>query len=292
VLLPAEISPGEPFAVVLSPAFTPQKGIRAAVYNGNNTRITRGGFFDYALDGEAASPGAVVKTALLAVSSLEAPGLLRVKIEDDTTVYAELGLTLHERSFAAETIALNAGNTALRTEPDERKTRETETLTKILWTQGNEVWTTAPFSPPLQPEPFRTSLFGDRRVYQYANGKSDTTVHAGIDYRAATGTAVRACARGRVVLAAPRLVTGNSVVLEHLPGVYSLYYHLDSILVAEGGIVEEGAVIGNSGATGLATGPHLHWEIRVAGENTDPDALTRNALLDGEAIRRALGSGA
>jgi murein DD-endopeptidase MepM/ murein hydrolase activator NlpD len=87
-----------------------------------------------------------------------------------------------------------------------------------------------------------------------------------------------------VVLARYRIVTGNSVILEHLPGVYSIYYHLDSIAVSEGTLAAAGTVLGSSGATGLATGPHLHWEIRVSGENADPDAFTARPLLDKNAI--------
>jgi len=99
-----------------------------------------------------------------------------------------------------------------------------------------------------------------------------------------TGTEVFACAPGRVVLARPRIVTGNSVVIEHLPGVYSLYYHLYTIEIREGARVKTGTLLGLSGATGLATGPHLHWEIRVSGENTDPDAFILRPILDKEAI--------
>jgi murein DD-endopeptidase MepM/ murein hydrolase activator NlpD len=87
-----------------------------------------------------------------------------------------------------------------------------------------------------------------------------------------------------VVLARNRIVTGNSVIIEHLPGVYSLYYHLDSIDAAEGAIVAAGERLGLSGATGLATGPHLHWEIRVSGENTDPDILMARPVLDKDAL--------
>jgi murein DD-endopeptidase MepM/ murein hydrolase activator NlpD len=125
-------------------------------------------------------------------------------------------------------------------------------------------------------------------VYRYAGGKSDTSIHAGVDYGVPQGTAVGACAPGRVVLAGSRIVTGNSIVIEHFPGVYSLYYHLDSIRVAEGAVVEAGAILGESGSTGLATGPHLHWEIRVAGENTDPDAFIARSVLDKEAILRMI----
>jgi murein DD-endopeptidase MepM/ murein hydrolase activator NlpD len=66
--------------------------------------------------------------------------------------------------------------------------------------------------------------------------------------------------------------------------VYSLYYHLDSIQVVQGDPVSAGDLLGKSGSTGLAIGPHLHWEIRVSGENADPDAFLARAVLDKDAI--------
>jgi murein DD-endopeptidase MepM/ murein hydrolase activator NlpD len=121
-------------------------------------------------------------------------------------------------------------------------------------------------------------------VFRYVTGRFDTAIHAGIDYGVPTGTEVRACAAGKVALARFRITTGNSVVLEHLPGVYSIYYHLDSIQVRQGDMVNAGDLLGKSGSTGLATGPHLHWEIRVSGENADPDAFLGRPLLDKAAI--------
>jgi murein DD-endopeptidase MepM/ murein hydrolase activator NlpD len=112
------------------------------------------------------------------------------------------------------------------------------------------------------------------------SGSTDTAIHAGIDYGVPTGTLVAACARGKVTLSKFRIATGYSIVIEHLPAVFSAYFHLSEVSVSAGDIVNIGDIIGKSGATGLATGPHLHWEIRVAGENTDPDALVANPLLD------------
>ena len=83
-----------------------------------------------------------------------------------------------------------------------------------------------------------------------------------------------------MVLARERIVTGLSVAIEHLPGVYSLYYHLARIVVREGQRVSAGAAVGTVGSTGLATGPHLHWEVRAAGVAIDPDAVAGAALVD------------
>jgi murein DD-endopeptidase MepM/ murein hydrolase activator NlpD len=81
-----------------------------------------------------------------------------------------------------------------------------------------------------------------------------------------------------------RIVTGNTVIIEHAPGIYSLYYHLDRINVQEGAIVTAGAVIGLSGSTGLSTGPHLHWELRINTEGTDPDAFVSRPVIDKDLI--------
>jgi len=82
-------------------------------------------------------------------------------------------------------------------------------------------------------------------------------------------------------MAQSRIVTGNTVVVEHLPGVFSLYYHLDEIRVEEGVLVAGGQEIGTVGDTGLATGPHLHWEMRVGGVPVSPEDLMDHPLLLG-----------
>jgi murein DD-endopeptidase MepM/ murein hydrolase activator NlpD len=82
------------------------------------------------------------------------------------------------------------------------------------------------------------------------------------------------------VFAGPRMVSGNTAVVEHLPGVYSLYYHLSVISVKKGDRIEAGDPIGRVGMTGLATGPHLHWEVRVDGIPVDPDELLKQPLVD------------
>jgi murein DD-endopeptidase MepM/ murein hydrolase activator NlpD len=63
-------------------------------------------------------------------------------------------------------------------------------------------------------------------------------------------------------------------VVEHLPGLYSLYFHMSGVTVGEGDFVEKGQRVGSLGMTGLATGPHLHWEVQAGGVAVDPDCLT------------------
>ncbi|HET8527492.1 MAG TPA: peptidoglycan DD-metalloendopeptidase family protein [Gaiellaceae bacterium] len=104
--------------------------------------------------------------------------------------------------------------------------------------------------------------------------------HAGVDLLAPAGTAVTAAAPGLVTWAAPRAGGwGLLVVVRHADGVRTLYAHLESVAVRVGDVVAGGAVLGRVGATGDATGPHLHFEVRVDGASIDPlGALVR---LDG-----------
>lgn len=76
--------------------------------------------------------------------------------------------------------------------------------------------------------------------------------------------------------------TGWSVVIEHLPGLYSLYYHLKSLNVKENDYVKAGEKIGLSGSTGLATGPHLHWEVRLNMAALKPEFFMQDFTLSGQ----------
>ncbi|MDR0760961.1 MAG: M23 family metallopeptidase [Treponema sp.] len=286
VALPGSLRPGEPVTIGL--LFPPDTGgeasppIYAVLVNAQGRRLSRAAFF--VLPGGPPGPaGAEVRAAVLAVPSTFRPGKAFIRTDPHIEGLEDIPLTVVDRDFVFETIDLNEENTDLRTREDVQKMAEAEQLWALLRRPGDKVYAREAFEAPVS-SPRRTSFFGDRRVYRYIDGSVDTAIHAGIDYGVPRGTQVHACAPGKVVLARSRIVTGNSVIIEHFPGVYSLYYHLDTIAVAEGNLVEKGGLLGESGATGLATGPHLHWEIRAAGENADPDAFIERSVLDKTAI--------
>lgn len=115
--------------------------------------------------------------------------------------------------------------------------------------------------------------------------------HNGVDYSAPTGTPVRAVGSGLVTLAGQQNGYGNLVQLEHTNGQSTVYAHLSRIDVREGQRVEQGSRIGAVGATGWATGPHLHFEFRVNGQFQDPLKVARahagdSLKLDGAARSR------
>jgi murein DD-endopeptidase MepM/ murein hydrolase activator NlpD len=149
-----------------------------------------------------------------------------------------------------------------------RANRETEELNQIHRTITSEMLWTEPFRAPIDGK-IEASNFGHRRVF---NGEPRAP-HAGADLRAVTGTRVLAANRGRVVLAKDLFFTGNTVIVDHGQGVYSLYAHLSRIDVEPGNMVDRGQLLGLSGATGRVTGPHLHWGVKVQDARVDPFSL-------------------
>lgn len=185
-----------------------------------------------------------------------------------------LPFSIITKEFVKETLQLDQKNTDIKTDNSPERMRQITKLNELLATfDATAVYQATPFTPPTTSTR-RTSFFADRRIYAYTDGKSSTSLHYGTDYGIPTGTPVTACADGKVVMAETRISTGWSVVIEHIPGLYSLYYHMSSLSVKEGDMVKMGDQIGLSGATGLATGPHLHWEMRLNGSAVNPDFFT------------------
>ncbi len=137
-----------------------------------------------------------------------------------------------------------------------------------------------PFGRPLEGALEVTSPFG-ARLDPFMGRPA---MHTGVDLRDEYGTAVRATAAGRVVSAGPAGGYGTMIEIDHGNGLATRYAHLSAVGVAVGQTVEKGAVIGDVGASGRATGPHLHYETRIDGAPVDPErfllAGARVAALD------------
>ncbi|MGA9384801.1 MAG: M23 family metallopeptidase, partial [Candidatus Sulfotelmatobacter sp.] len=128
------------------------------------------------------------------------------------------------------------------------------------------------FTVPAEAE--ISDVFGAERVF---NGKTQST-HFGLDFRVPSGTPVAAMNDGTVLLARPLYFEGNFVVLDHGQGLLTLYLHLSEFKVKEGDHVKRGEIVGLSGGTGRATGPHLHVAVRWQGTYLDPAGLLRMRL--------------
>lgn len=184
-----------------------------------------------------------------------------------------LPVKLVEKEFESGVINLtqNMSNISNNTSPE--KVAQSKKLNDLIATINTDhVYTFQQFISPVTSKR-RTTEYGERIVYHYPSGKESTTVHAGIDFGIPTGTQIVSPADGRVVMSENRISTGWTVIVEHLPGLYSMYYHMSELKVKEGQMVKQGDPLGLSGATGFATGPHLHWEIRLETVIVNPDFL-------------------
>jgi len=188
------------------------------------------------------------------------------------TASASLAVTAKKYETRRLTVAANMVNP-----PDEEAERiaaDSKAMADVFAGVWPERLWHGPFRTPVPGA--ATSSFGRLSVM---NGESRGR-HLGADFRAATGTAVRAPNGGRVALAKDLYFAGNTVIVDHGLGLFSLVAHLSRIDVEAGQMVTAGDQLGLSGATGRVTGPHLHWAIRMGPQSVDPVALM--AALEGQ----------
>lgn len=114
------------------------------------------------------------------------------------------------------------------------------------------------------------ALFGDRRSYLYQGKAIGGSVHLGVDLASTAHVPIEAANQGTVIFTGMLGIYGNTVVLDHGLGLYSLYGHLATINAQKGQLVKKGEAIAVSGATGLAAGDHLHFSIIVGGQFVNP----------------------
>lgn len=155
---------------------------------------------------------------------------------------------------------------------------ETKRLYRDLKTQRGNILETGRFIMPIQNVPV-TSGFGDKRIFIYPDGNEVIDYHIGIDYGAVAGTQVHAIGSGKVVFIGNYVITGKTLVIEHLPGLYSLYFHLSEILVSKNEIINKDDIICKVGNTGLSTAAHLHLSVFAFGIPVDPDYFLEKELI-------------
>jgi murein DD-endopeptidase MepM/ murein hydrolase activator NlpD len=192
---------------------------------------------------------------------------------DGKAVTVEYAVTVVPKKFATRTLTVDPKFVSPPREALARIQKESETVRAIFDAVSPERYWTGPFLLPVPGKPI--SEFGKRSVY---NGQPRSP-HTGTDFAGATGTPIKAPNAGRVVLAANLYYSGNTIILDHGYGLYSYFGHMSAFSAQEGDMVAAGDVVGEVGATGLVTGPHLHWSVRLAGTRVDPlslvDALNR-----------------
>lgn len=173
--------------------------------------------------------------------------------------------------YQSERLFVDKKRLFLSKEDQARAWREQQILNKIYANSPNFFYFNQSFQEPL--DSYVTSRYGKKRIY---NNKKQSQ-HLGTDYRAAVGIKIPAANRGKIVLARDLFYTGNTVILDHGFGIFTVYGHLSKILVKENDIAAKGDILGLSGKTGRVTGPHLHWGVKVGGQYIDGPMLVQES---------------
>jgi murein DD-endopeptidase MepM/ murein hydrolase activator NlpD len=215
------------------------------------------------------SEGATEWRALVGIDLDVKPGRydLSVVAGDAAADQTTYRLVVAGKKFATRQLTVDPAFVNPPAEAQVRIQTDAERLTRV-WAASSPVrlWSGAFVRPVTAPA---NSAFGTRSVF---NGEPRSP-HGGADFSSPAGTPVASPNAGRVVVAADLYFTGNTVVIDHGLGLFSLFAHLQSMDVKEGDTVVTSLVLGKVGATGRVTGPHLHWTVRVNDARVDPMSL-------------------
>jgi len=207
--------------------------------------------------------------ALQGMPARENPGLIPLSLSGtlpDGTPFAHTQMVeVKSGNYPYEEIANVPTDTVSVKLTDE----ETEQLMDIAEDKTSNKFWAGDFLSPVPPELSTCwlSYFGNRRSY---NGSGFLYYHTGLDYCGAFGGNILASAPGKVVYTGNLPIHGNTTMINHGWGVYTLYAHQSEFLVQEGDRVDAGDIVGRVGSTGRSSGPHLHWEVWVGGIQVDP----------------------
>ena len=200
----------------------------------------------------------------LPLSTTPGPAALQLRPAGADESERAVPFTVRAHRYAEQRLKVAPGQVDLSAADRERADREREHLAQVIATFSASVPATLRMQAPV-PGP-RSSSFGLRRVF---NGQPRSP-HSGMDIAAATGTPVRAALPGVVLDRGDYFFSGNAVWLDHGSGLLTLYAHLSAISVPVGHVVAAGDVIGQVGATGRVTGPHLHFGVVLNRASVNP----------------------
>ena len=189
------------------------------------------------------------------------PGELLVKSANSSE---RIGFEIGAKQYAVQRLTVAPKTVDLSKADLARSAAESVRIKRALDTYSDRFPTTFRLLPPVTGP--RSSSFGLRRVFN----NEPRAPHTGMDIAAPTGTAVVAAAGGTVLDADDFFFTGNTVIIDHGMGFMTLYGHLSRIRTHVGDRLRAGDVIGEVGSTGRATGPHLHFAVRLNRTMVDP----------------------
>jgi murein DD-endopeptidase MepM/ murein hydrolase activator NlpD len=197
--------------------------------------------------------------------------LVKIRLDERETIQKKVEIEIKKGTFEKEDIVVEDKRVKPETEAQKRKiTLDNAFLNKMYAQSVHEKLWNPPLAMPI--ESVITAPFGTSRLYKGRKNKKiqKTGFHRGTDLKAAMRTPIKAPLAGKVVASRYLYYTGNTVILDHGYGFFSIYGHMNSLSVKEKTVVAKGALLGLSGATGRAAGPHLHWGMKIHGALVNP----------------------
>ena len=207
--------------------------------------------------------------AYLGPDRVQLPGeyLLKVKIKDPAGKTREFfkAIRLREKNYPEEKLTLQ--EEPYTPELLAQITKDNNALIAAMSAINPVCYWDPGFVRPVPGDV--TSPFGTRRIIN----NSPRSPHFGTDFKAAEGDEVHAVNNGKVSIVYQGYLTGNSLIIDHGCGLYSVYFHLSEIMVKTGDMVKKGQTVAKAGMSGRASGPHLHFSLRLDNTYIDPVAL-------------------
>lgn len=207
---------------------------------------------------------------LLGIDLQDEPGTheltVKVQAEEQSQTFTYRVEVLKEK-FHVERLTLPKNKVDLDKKSLTRWKAEQAEVKEMLASHSHTKFWQSSFVEPVSGK--RTGIFGSVRIM---NGQARNP-HNGEDIGAPLGTEVAATNDGIVRLTVDHIFSGKGVFVDHGLGLYSMYFHLSEVLVKDGDVVKAGEIVGKVGATGRATGPHLHWGVKLNGARVNPYAL-------------------
>jgi len=245
-VLPYEISPGDPFIIKVTEAKTSR--LPSAL-------LARKKFYF-----SSCGKGCFVAIGSLGIKTK--PGVYTIKVKVGKKKKS-LKLFVKHTIFPTEELTLPEDKVFLSRKNLKRVKIENKKLKSIFKRVTKKYWE-EDFILPLEND--ISTDFGIKRII---NNKR-ISVHRGVDIIGQEGEEIKASNNGRVVLAKELFFGGNTIILDHGQGIYTIYMHLSEFNVKPRDIVSRGDTIGFVGSTGRSTGPHLHFGVKVRNINTNP----------------------
>lgn len=208
--------------------------------------------------------------AILGIDLYTKPGGYNLDITAENAVIHRT-VVISKKKYPVQRLKLPKGMVELSPENEARVEREQKKMAAVWPNVSPRGWS-GNFINPCEGE--IVTKFGVQRIIN----KIPKSSHTGVDVSAKEGDAVRAPNNGVAVLIDDQFFSGNSIVLDHGQGIYTMFFHLSRILIRPGQTVAKGEVIGLVGSTGRSTGAHLHWGVRVQGARVNPMELIQLKL--------------